>query len=218
MTLFKRFTLLLLLAAGAMGANGECTLFETFDDPTDTGACCVGRGDASLCIQQSRSQCERNLGTFQGGLCAPGPCDSSGSNNENANDNNAGGAIGSCCEANGFCRDGVTIEDCALVEGTFNSVLDCAAREQECSENASDFSGCCLSDGNCVNATQQGCEAQGGSFQTQSCTDIVNCDVLIFGACCDGTDCISASKFTCEGLGRTFKGGGTRCGVGSVCP
>ncbi|HPF41369.1 MAG TPA: hypothetical protein P5081_05915 [Phycisphaerae bacterium] len=189
--------------------NGTCA--EGGCDRAPFGACCLNRGGCELVATED--SCD---GMFLGRVPCP-DCESGGGGQDGPGGPETPDADSrTCCLGDGRCLI-VTVDGCASFGGTLQP-LGVSCDDADCSENVSDESGCCLPDGNeCVSRTQADCEAEGGVFQTQLCADIVDCGLVVEGACCDGASCSVISRFTCETLGRTFKGGATDCGS-TPCP
>ncbi|MSR62714.1 MAG: hypothetical protein EXS08_09765 [Planctomycetes bacterium] len=73
---------------------------------------------------------------------------------------------------------------------------------------------CCLTDGSCVEVTEEDCSAQGGNFNGDfsTCTG-VSCPQPT-GACCltDGS-CVQVTEESCDAQGGSFNGDSSTCGT-----
>ncbi|UCG32164.1 MAG: hypothetical protein JSU68_10915 [Phycisphaerales bacterium] len=119
---------------------------------------------------------------------------------------------GACCDANGFCSDGVEADQCQATGETFYEEQLCT--EVTCPQPKG---ACCDGLGGCLYVDQSFCE---GTLDWVYGGNGTNCDdpVCDLGACClsDGT-CQDVIELGCGDLGGTYQGAGTDCDTAD-CP
>jgi hypothetical protein len=75
---------------------------------------------------------------------------------------------------------------------------------------------CCQPDGSCTIASQAGCNASGGTWNSGQACGSVSCTQPPAGACCmNDATCSSLSSYACAAAGGVWQGAGISCGS---CP
>ncbi len=162
-----------------------------------SGACCLNNGSCS--IYSSEVGCELLAPLGPGGIwkgvgssCATASC----------------APAGACCVDNGYCER-LTSDACQQRDGVYRG--DNTRCEDTC------LGACCLTDGQCVNATAiSQCLVLGGRYAGNGLT----CDEACTGACCITGDVCTGpiSRYACDALaGGSYQGDGSRCENGT-CP
>jgi hypothetical protein len=125
-----------------------------------------------------------------------------------------GGATGACCLSGGACLDGLSENDCVVLDGAYQG------DDSSCDEGCPAASGaCCIkATGGCVDFTQEDCVTVGGVWQGEGTTcDAIEC--FPEGACClpSGACVGPVDPDDCAVVGGVFQGDGTSC-ASADCP
>ncbi len=194
--------------------SSVCILVKSCLDGTDAGNSCVNDSDCifdegictlgdDFCGLSTDVFC-RNVNGFPQGAsttCQVGEC-----------------LLGSCCGADGVCRDGVPMSAC-------DDPIDFRVGVT-CSQQVCEARGACCHAGGCDEVTLNACAGAGGLGGTYE-GDATTCspaDLCSVGACCmfDGT-CAQQNRQDCEDGGGIYAGaslpcdGTVDCTVGSCC-